>query len=175
MSNTFSKNFQHLLNLAFKDTKLGQFLLFPKWLALFIALFQQLTHTNAVDCMETEDKLVFVVENGQGNIAVGKKGEHVIKLKDMTGKNIQVVEYSDDPQQFVMNVFHIYGPQKVVIEQRGNITHATVTVDPKLKGRAIGKAGKNLRIARDKGYSLDSIKNICAQIGLPLRKVTGWF
>ena len=92
---------------------------------------------------------VFVVEKGQGNIAVGKKGEHVIKLKDMTGKNIQVVEYSDDPQQFVMNVFHIYNPQKVVIEQRGNITHATVTVDPKLKGRAIGKAGKNLRIARD--------------------------
>lgn len=115
----------------------------------YIALFQQLTHTNAVDCMDTEDKLVFVVEKGQGNIAVGKKGEHVIKLKDMTGKNIQVVEYLDDPQQFVMNVFHIYNPQKVVIEQRGNITHATVTVDPKLKGRAIGKAGKNLRIARD--------------------------
>ena len=68
----------------------------------YIALFQQLTHTNAVDCMETEDKLVFVVENGQGNIAVGKKGEHVIKLKDMTGKNIQVVEYSDDPQQFAL-------------------------------------------------------------------------
>ena len=60
-----------------------------------------------------------------------------------------MVEYSSDPQKFVMNVFHIYGPQKVEIEQRGNITHATVTVDPKLKGRAIGKAGKNLRIARD--------------------------
>ena len=71
------------------------------------------------------------------------------ELKEKTGKNIQVVEYSEDPEQFVKNVFHIYNPQKVVIEQRGNITHATVTVDPKLKGRAIGKAGKNLRIARD--------------------------
>lgn len=115
----------------------------------YIRLFQQVTHTNAVDCMDTPDKLVFVVEKGQGNIAVGKKGEHVIKMKELTTKDIQVVEYSDDPQQFVMNVFHIYGPEGVVIEQRGNITHATVTVDPKLKGRAIGKAGKNLRIARD--------------------------
>ncbi len=115
----------------------------------FIALFSAITKANAIDCMETEDKLVFVVEKGQGNIAVGKKGEHVIKLKDKTGKNIQVVEYSENPEQFVMNVFHIYNPQKVVIEQRGNITHATITVDPKLKGRAIGKAGKNLRIARD--------------------------
>ena len=115
----------------------------------YIALFQQLTHTNAVDCRDTPDKLVFVVEKGQGNIAVGKKGEHVIKLKEITGKNIQVVEYSDDPAQFVMNVFHVYKPQKVVIEKRGDINHATVTVDPELKGRAIGKAGRNLRIARD--------------------------
>ena len=71
----------------------------------YIALFEQITKANAIDCMDTEDKLVFVVEKGQGNVAVGKKGEHVIKLKDKTGKNIQVVEYSDDPEQFVKNVF----------------------------------------------------------------------
>ena len=115
----------------------------------YIALFQEVTHTNAVDCLDTAEKLAFVVEAGQGNIAVGKKGDHMIKLKERTGKNIQVVEFSSDPEQFVKNVFHIYGPQKVVIEKRGDITHATVTVDPELKGRAIGKAGKNLRIARD--------------------------
>lgn len=116
---------------------------------MYISLFETITKANVVDCMDADDKLVFVVEKGQGNIAVGKKGEHVIRLKDRTGKNIQVVEFSEDPEQFVKNVFHIYEPQKVVIEQRGNITHATITVDPKLKGRAIGKAGKNLRIARD--------------------------
>jgi len=116
---------------------------------MYISLFESITKANVIDCMDTDEKLVFVVEAGQGNIAVGKKGENVIRLKDRTGKNIQVVEFSDDPEQFVKNVFHIYEPQKVVIEQRGNITHATITVDPKLKGRAIGKAGKNLRIARD--------------------------
>ncbi len=115
----------------------------------YIALFQEVTHTNAVDCMDTPDKLVFVVEAGQGNLAVGKKGDHMIRLKDLTGKNIQVVEHSTDPEQFVMNVFHIYKPQKVLVEKRGDITHATVTVDPEMKGRAIGKEGKNLRIARD--------------------------
>lgn len=116
----------------------------------YIALFQQITHTNAVDCMDAGDKLVFVVEKGQGNVAVGKKGDHMIKLSELTGgKSIQVVEYSEDPKQFVLNVFHIYNPADVVIEQRGKITHATVTVDPALKGRAIGKNGKNLRIARD--------------------------
>ena len=64
----------------------------------YISLFEQITKANAIDCMETEEKLVFVVEKGQGNIAVGKKGDHVIRLKDKTGKNIQVVEYSEDPE-----------------------------------------------------------------------------
>ncbi len=115
----------------------------------YISLFEKTTKTNVVDCMETEEKLVFVVGKGQGNTAVGKEGENMKRLNKLTGRNIQVVESSDDPVQFVMNVFHIYEPQKVEIEQRGNITHATVTVNPKLKGRAIGKDGKNLKIARD--------------------------
>jgi len=92
---------------------------------------------------------VFVVEPGQANRAVGKAGENVIRLKNQTGKNIQVIEYSDEPEKFIRNVFYNYNVQNVVIENRGNVVHATVTVDPKVKGRAIGKNGRNLKIARD--------------------------
>jgi len=115
----------------------------------YISLFETLTRTRVKDCMETEDKLVFVVEPGQANRAVGKGGENVINLKNHTGKNIQVIEYSDDPETFIRNVFYNYNVQSVVIENRGTIIHATVTVDPKVKGRAIGKNGRNLKIARD--------------------------
>jgi N utilization substance protein A len=115
----------------------------------YISLFETLTRTRVKDCMETEDKLVFVVEPGQANRAVGKGGENVISLKNHTGKNIQVIEYSDDPETFIRNVFYNYNVQSVVIENRGTIVHATVTVDPKVKGRAIGKNGRNLKIARD--------------------------
>ena len=59
----------------------------------YIALFEQVTRTHVKDCLETEDKLVFVVDPGQANRAVGKAGENVIQLKNTTGKNIQVVEY----------------------------------------------------------------------------------
>ena len=58
----------------------------------YISLFENITGTRVKDCMETEEKLVFVVDNGQGSRAVGKKGEHVIKLKNISGKNIQVIE-----------------------------------------------------------------------------------
>jgi N utilization substance protein A len=115
----------------------------------YIRLFEDLTHTRVRDCMETEEKLVFVVDPGQANRAVGKAGENVINLKNLTGKNIQVIEYSDDPEAFIRNVFYNYNVQNVVMESRGNIVHATVTVDPTVKGRAIGKNGRNLKIARD--------------------------
>ena len=115
----------------------------------YITLFENMTKTHVKDCMETEDKLVFVVDQGQANRAVGKGGENVIKLKNTTGKNIQVIEYSDDPETFIRNVFYNYSVQSVAIENRGTIVHATVTVDPKVKGRAIGKNGRNLKIARD--------------------------
>lgn len=115
----------------------------------YISLFETMTRTHVKDCMETEDKLVFVVDQGQANRAVGKGGENVIKLKNTTGKNIQVIEYSDDPETFIRNVFYNYSVQSVAIENRGTIVHATVTVDPKVKGRAIGKNGRNLKIARD--------------------------
>ncbi|MBI0583821.1 MAG: NusA-like transcription termination signal-binding factor [Methanomassiliicoccus sp.] len=115
----------------------------------YINLFEAVTKTRVKDCMETEDKLVFVVEPGQANRAVGKAGENVIRLKNQTGKNIQVIEYSDEPEKFIRNVFYNYNVQNVVIENRGTVVHATVTVDPKVKGRAIGKNGRNLKIARD--------------------------
>ncbi|MBM4237423.1 MAG: NusA-like transcription termination signal-binding factor [Euryarchaeota archaeon] len=115
----------------------------------YISLFETITKTRVKDCMEAEDKLVFVVDPGHANRAVGRGGENVIRLKNTTGKNIQVIEYSDEPEEFIKNVFYNYSVQSVTIENRGNIIHATVTVDPKVKGRAIGKNGRNLKIARD--------------------------
>jgi transcription termination/antitermination protein NusA len=106
----------------------------------YISLFEKVTNTQVKDCLETEEKLVFVVEKNQGSRAVGKKGENVIRLKNLTGKDIHVIEYSDDPETFIRNVFHTYSVQGVSLENRGNIVHATVT---------IGKNGKNLRIARE--------------------------
>ena len=47
-------------------------------------------------------------------------------------------------------MFRNYDVRKVDIEKRENgVVHATVTVNPAKKGRAIGKAGKNLRVFRD--------------------------
>jgi len=115
----------------------------------FVALFQDVTRTTVVDCVDAVDRLIFVVKEGDIGKAIGKKGEHVAKLKRIMNKDIHVVEYADAPEKFVANVFRNYDVKGVHIEQRGDVTHATVTVDAKKKGRAIGKEGRNLRVFRD--------------------------
>jgi N utilization substance protein A len=116
---------------------------------LHISLFEKLTRTNVKDCVETEDKIIFMVDNGWISKAVGKNGENVSKLRKTIGKTIQIIEYSDDPLQFVKSVFHPYEVENVEIETRGNVIHATVKVNPALKAKAIGRAGRNLKVCRD--------------------------
>ena len=115
----------------------------------YVALFQDTTRTTVVDCLDAGDKLIFVVKEGEIGKAIGKKGENISKLKRLMNKDIHVVEYSDQPDKFVANVFRNYDVKNVQIEQRGDIAHATVTVDSSKKGRAIGKEGRNLRMSRD--------------------------
>jgi len=116
----------------------------------YVSLFQDLTRTTVIDCLDAPDRLIFVVKNGEIARAIGKGGEHVQALRRRMNKEIHVVEYSEDPKEFVANVFRSYDVKKVDIETReSGVVHATVTVDPGKKGRAIGRAGKNLRVFRD--------------------------
>lgn len=127
---------------------------------LHISLFERMTKTTIKDCVETDDKIIFVVKTGQISKAVGVKGENVSKLRKQLSKTIQIVEYSDDPVQFIKSVFHPYEAESVEIEQRGNLIHATVKVNPVLKAKAIGRNGRNLKIARDMIHRHHNIQSV---------------
>jgi N utilization substance protein A len=114
----------------------------------YIRLFEERTGARVKDCLEAEDKLVFLVYPGDIPKAVGPAGTLVERLKGMLKKEIQVVEFDEDPEVLARNVFFAYQPKSVALSPKGKGRHATVTVDPAWKARAIGKSGKNLKIAR---------------------------
>ena len=114
----------------------------------YIRLFEERTGARVKDCLEAEEKLVFLVEPGDIHKAVGPGGVLVDRLKGMLKKEIQVVEFSDDPEGLARNIFYWYNPKRVDFAPKGKGRHVTVTVDPAWKARAIGKAGKNLKVAR---------------------------
>jgi len=115
----------------------------------YVALFQELTNTTVVDCIETPDRIIFVVKEGDIGRAIGKKGDHIARIRRKVNRDIHVVEFADKPERFIANVFRNYEVKKVEIEDRNGVTHATVTVEPTKKGKAIGRDGRNLRAARD--------------------------
>ncbi len=114
-----------------------------------ISLFQDLTGATAIDCLTSEDKMIIVVRAGHIGKAVGKKGEKIYRLKKLLKKDVQVVEHNPDPAAFLSNIFRNYGVRDVTLQEKNGKPHAVVSVDPAKKGRAIGRQGKNLRLARD--------------------------
>ena len=55
---------------------------------------------------------------------------------------------ADDSEALVKNIFYWYSPKRVDFAPKGKGRHVTVTVNPAWKARAIGKQGKNLKVAR---------------------------
>ncbi|PKK85875.1 MAG: NusA-like transcription termination signal-binding factor [Thermoplasmata archaeon HGW-Thermoplasmata-1] len=106
------------------------------------------TSIHIKDCVEEEDRLVFVIDKGQLGLALGKKAVNLEDLKKLFGRDIKIVEYDSEPINFIANLFKPYEVEKVEIETRSNKKIAIVTVSAADKGKAIGKGGKNVQLAK---------------------------
>ena len=113
-----------------------------------LQLFERVTHARAIDFVQLDDRIVFVVEAGQLRRALGPEARSLNKLKELFEKPVDIVEFSDDAAKFLKNIFHQYEVTEVTLGEKGGRKHATVSVKPDEKGRAIGKGGKNLKVAQ---------------------------
>ena len=111
-------------------------------------LFERVTHARPKDFVKLEDRIVFVVEPGQLKRALGPQASSLQKLKDLFERPVDIVEFDEQPEVFLRNIFHQYEVSNVVLSEKGGRKHATVTVKPEEKGRAIGKGGRNLKVAQ---------------------------
>jgi len=129
----------------------------------YIALLQDLTGAVARDCIIDEDnnRVIFVVRPGDAGKAIGKRGANINRLRRVLGKEIEVVEYADDLEAMVKNIFAPARILSVRVVQRNGRKILYVTVDPNDKGRAIGKGGRKVSVARivlRRYFDIDDIK-----------------
>lgn len=112
--------------------------------------FEDLTGVQPMDVVESERRYVFLVEDDDVGKAVGKGGSRLKRVREKMGKNVDVVAYHEDPATLVSNFFRPYDVQGVVLEDhRDGDQRARVKVDPKDKGRAIGKGGRNVQLCEE--------------------------
>jgi len=112
----------------------------------YIALFENMTGARAKDCFEDtkNNRLIFVVRSGDMGLAIGKGGENINRVKKIIGKHIEIIEYSDNPEEFVKNAFHPIPIKNVNIVDKNDKRIAYVEVSTKNKGLAIGRDGRNI-------------------------------
>lgn len=115
---------------------------------------------NIVDMVEEEDKITFVVDKGQLGLALGKGARNLQTLKNVFNKEVKVLEYDDDIERFLRNLFKPHTVESVALETEEDGIFARVTIKPEDKGKAIGKAGRNVNVVRQLARRHHSIQEL---------------
>ncbi|MHA1407608.1 MAG: NusA-like transcription termination signal-binding factor [Candidatus Heimdallarchaeaceae archaeon] len=113
----------------------------------YITILQGIVNNVVIeDCIvdEEDNKVVFVVSEGQAGLAIGKRGANINRLKELIAKDVEIIEHSSNPTKFIKNCFLPIIIRNIIFTERKNGKVATVEVDNKDKGRAIGRNGKNI-------------------------------
>jgi N utilization substance protein A len=128
----------------------------------YIALFESLTRAVARDCYidDENDRVIFVVKNGDMGLAIGKNGNNINRVKRSIGKHIEIVEFSDDVDEFIANALQPVSVKKVQVVTKESKKLAYVEVPSKDRGIAIGKNGRNINKAKvlaQRHYGLEDV------------------
>lgn len=117
----------------------------------YLALFEEMTGVTPKDCVESGesgDKLTFVVEGKEMGKAIGQNGKNIRKVRKKLDKSVDVVEYNEDPERFLGNIFSSVEVENIEVEEEEGKKVARITVLESDKGRAVGKNGWNIERAR---------------------------
>lgn len=136
-------------------------ILFSNEIMQYINMASKITKAGIIDCLITQDdRLIFVVQKGQLGIAIGSKAKNLEKLRNMFKKTIKFVEYDEDKEKFVINLFKPYNINKITWEGGEESPVAKVEVDHNEKSKIIGKGGRNIGTIRQLAQRHHNIKDV---------------
>ncbi|MDD1670426.1 MAG: NusA-like transcription termination signal-binding factor [Methanomicrobiales archaeon] len=114
----------------------------------YIEELRILTKSTAIDCLLDErfDRIIYVIRPGDMGLAIGKKGENIRRMQKVLGKKIEMVEYAEEPGEFMANMFRPATLSRVAEDEEGRVN---IVIEKKGDlGIAIGRGGANVEKAR---------------------------
>ena len=116
----------------------------------YIALFGSLTGATSEDCLidDNNGRIIFIAKKGEMGLAIGKNGKNIETLKKMTGRQIEVVENAETPEELIKNSLSPARISNIRITENPKRKIAVVEVESKDKAIAIGKNGKTIEKTR---------------------------
>jgi len=128
----------------------------------YIALFESLTGASLKDCVVDEDGTILItVKPEEIGLVIGRKGSNIRLLRSVTGRDIRVFEYHNNPEAFVKNALKPARVYEVrIVERPDGSRVGIVRVDSRDKRIAIGKNGRRIRRVRllsKRYFKLDNV------------------
>ncbi|MHB1262748.1 MAG: NusA-like transcription termination signal-binding factor [Thermoplasmatota archaeon] len=116
------------------------------------------------DAVDEGERIVFITEKGHLGQALGKEAKNLQMMRDLLKKDVKFVEWDEDKQIFIRNLFKPYDVASIRMETLAVAVpgemdaagqpvtkikiRAIVEVEAKDKGKAIGKGGRNISSIR---------------------------
>jgi len=115
----------------------------------YITMFESITGANVKDCVQMDDAMGFLVEQGYMGLAIGRSGKTIEKVRKSIGKKVMVMEFSDDTVKFVKNLFQPVKIRQVIIHDSDDDKVAMIEVSKKDRTKALGYDGQRIKIAKE--------------------------
>lgn len=113
----------------------------------FMKLFQAVSGIYPRDILQDQkfNRTIIVVDKGSMGASIGKGGQNISYIKKVTGKDVVVVEYSDDMQDFIKGLIgqNVNFNVSESTNSNGSKT-VTISVNPESKGLVFGIKGQNI-------------------------------
>lgn len=113
----------------------------------FINFFENLTRARVKDAfIDKDDRVVFIVNEGEMGKAIGKKGSNIKKVSNLLKKKVRVIEFSSDSVKFVKNAIYPIVAESVLKEGEEIIIKDNETSK---KALLIGRDQRNLKALQE--------------------------
>jgi len=135
-------------------------ILFSNEIMQYINMASGILQVDILDCLQADNRLIFIVKKGQLGAAIGSKGKNLERLRTLFKKQIKFVEFDDDKQRFVHNLCKPYKIKTVTLEGNDDALVAKITVETSDKSKLIGRDGRNIDIIRTLAQRHHAIKDV---------------
>lgn len=126
-----------------------------------LGLFSRVTGVAALNLYEFENSILFIIEEGKKQKALGKDAFKIKKLEQQFNRKIKIVEFSHECKKFIKNLIFPIKINDIVEVDEG--VFQIIPMDLKSRGLLIGRQAKHLRFIEGIVKSYHKIKEIKVQ------------
>ena len=115
---------------------------------------------NARDCVVQGKSIAFLIKKKELGKAIGKGASAVKKLGETLKLNVELLEYTEKPEEFIKKALYNIKVKGISFSQKDNRKVATIALQPGEKRKLLSNIGrvKRIKALAIRNYNITEIK-----------------